>query len=57
MKIVYKRLNELIPNKIKFINETSGKAVKKAVKNLDYGRGILLQNTRYEDLNKNKESS
>lgn len=57
MKIVYRRINELIPNKIKFINETSGKAVKKAVKNLDYGRGILLQNTRYEDLNKNKESS
>lgn len=57
MKIVYSRLNELIPNKIEFINETSGKAVKKAVKNLDYGRGILLQNTRYEDLNKNKESS
>lgn len=57
MKIVYKRLNELIPNKIKFINETSGKTVKKAVKNLDYGRGILIQNTRYEDLNKNKESS
>lgn len=57
MKIVYKRLKELIPNKIEFINETSGPAVKKAVKKLDYGRGLLLQNTRYEDLNKNKESS
>ena len=57
MKIVYRRLNELIPNKIEFINETSGKTLKKAVKKLEYGRGILVQNTRYEDLNKNKESS
>ncbi|MGM9878813.1 MAG: phosphoglycerate kinase [Bacilli bacterium] len=57
MKIVYRRLNELIPNKIEFINETSGKTLKKAVKKLDYGKGILIQNTRYEDLNKNKESS
>ena len=57
MKIVYRRLNELIPNKIEFINETSGKTLKKAVKKLEYGKGILVQNTRYEDLNKNKESS
>ena len=57
MKIVYEELNKLLPNKIKFINETKGKNLKKAVKNLEYGKGILIQNTRYEDLNKNKESS
>lgn len=57
MKIVHKRLNELLPNKIEFINETRGSTLKKAVKKLEYGKGILIQNTRYEDLNKNKESS
>ena len=56
MKIVYERLNELLPDKISFINETSGLKLKKAVKKLEYGKGLLLQNTRYEDLPKNKES-
>ena len=57
MKIVYKELDKLMPDKIDFINETSSRKLKKAVKNLEYGKGLLLQNTRYEDLNKNKESS
>lgn len=57
MKIVYQRLKELLPNKIKFIDETSGKTLKKAVKKLEYGKAILIQNTRYEDLPKNKEST
>ena len=56
MEIVYKRLNKLLPNKIDFINETKGRALKKAIKKLDYGKALLIQNTRYEDLNKNKES-
>lgn len=57
MEIVYKRLEELLPEKVEFINETSGKKVKNAVKSLEYGKALLLQNTRYEDLKKNKESS
>ena len=56
MEIVYKRLNKLLPKKIEFINETSGPKLKKAVKKLELGKGLLIQNTRYEDLNKNKES-
>lgn len=56
MEIVYKRLNKLLPKKIEFINETSGPKLKKAVKKLEFGKGLLIQNTRYEDLNKNKES-
>ncbi len=56
MKIVYERLNELLPNKISFINETKSNNLKKAVKKLEYGKGILIQNTRYEDYPKNKES-
>ena len=57
MKIVYKRLNELLPNEVKFINETRGPRLKRAVKDLKYGEALLIQNTRYEDLKKNKESS
>lgn len=56
MKIVYERLNELLPNKISFINETKSNNLKKAVKKLEYGKGLLIQNTRYEDYPKNKES-
>lgn len=57
MRIVYKRLNELLPNKVTFVNETSSKKIKKDLKKLEYGRAILIQNTRYEDLPKMKESN
>ena len=57
MRIVYDELNRLLPKKIEFVDATSGSKLKKAVKNLEYGKGILIQNIRYEDLNKNKESS
>ena len=57
MKIVYERLNELLPNKIDFINETSGKELKKKVRKLEYGKGLLIQNTRYEDYPLKKESN
>ena len=57
MRIVYKRLNELLPDKVKFINETRGRRLKKEVRDLKYGKALLIQNTRYEDLKKNKESS
>lgn len=57
MEIVYKRLNELLPNKIKFINTTDAKEIKKEIKNINYGEAILIQNTRYEDLDNKKESN
>lgn len=57
MKIVYERLNELLPNKISFISETKSNKLKKEVKKLEYGKGILIQNTRYEDLQNKKESN
>ena len=56
MRIVYERLNKLLPDKISFIDETSGPKLKKAVKKLEFGKGLLIQNTRYEDLPKNRES-
>ena len=57
MKIVYERLNELLPDKFTFVNETSDISIRESVNNLAFGKGILLQNTRYEDLDGKKESS
>ena len=57
MRIVYDELNKLLPNKVSFVPETDPNKLKKYMKNLDYGKAILMQNTRYEDLYGNKESS
>lgn len=56
MEIVYKRLNELLENKVIFVNETNPSKLKKYVKKLEYGKAMLIQNTRYEDIKGNKES-
>jgi len=57
MEIVYRELNELLPNKISFINSTDYKEIKDRLKDIDYGKALLIQNTRYEDLNNKKESN
>ena len=57
MKIVYERLNELLPEKVSFIDSTNYKKIKKELKKVDYGKTLLIQNTRYEDLKGNKESN
>lgn len=56
MEIVYKKLNELLPDKVSFINSTNYKDIKKYLKKIEYGKALLIQNTRYEDLQGNKES-
>lgn len=56
MKIVYERLNELLPNKVKFVNETNPKKIEKYAKAMDFGTALLIQNTRFEDIKGNKES-
>lgn len=57
MRIVYERLEEILHNKISFIDETRPAKLIKPVKNLEKGKALLIQNTRYEDLKGNKESS
>ena len=57
LKIVYERLNELLPNKIKFVPYTKDDLIKKELDNISYGHGILLENTRFEDLNGMLESN
>ena len=57
MKIVYKKLNNLLPGKISFVNETKGSKLENKIKKLKYGKAILIQNTRYEDIYEKKESN
>ena len=53
---VAKRLSELLDKNVIFINETRGSKLEDAVKNMNFGDIILIQNTRYEDLLDKKES-
>ena len=50
------RLEELLGRKVTFINKTRGKELEEAVANMNDGDVILVQNTRYEDLDGKKES-
>ena len=53
---VAKALSKLLRKKVKFINQTRGKEVEEAIKNMKEKDVILLENTRFEDLDKQKES-
>ncbi len=54
---VSKRLSELLGKEVIFINKTRGKELEDAINNMNNGDVILVQNTRYEDLDGKKESS
>ncbi|WP_029905637.1 phosphoglycerate kinase [Mycoplasmopsis opalescens] len=45
-----------LKNQVTFVNETRGQKLENAIKNMNYGEVILVQNTRYEDLNNKAES-
>ena len=51
------RLSELLGINVKFSKETRGTILDEMVKNLNIGEVLLIQNTRYEDLDGKKESS
>lgn len=53
---VAKRLQELLKIKVIFVPETRGKKLEKSIKKLKVGQVLLMQNTRYEDLDGKKES-
>ncbi len=57
LSAVYKRLNEYLPNKFKFVSSLEEDVIRDEVSNLDYGKGILLENTRFYDLNGKREST
>ncbi len=51
------RLSELLNKKVLFIPKTRGKEVEEAISKMQPTDIVLLQNTRYEDLDGKKESS
>lgn len=57
LEIVAKKLSELLHKTVIFSNETCGEKLEKNVSNLKSGDIVLIQNTRYEDLDGKKESS
>ncbi len=56
LKIVAKRLGEIIKLPVKFVPFTRGKEVEDAVNSLNPGEILMLENTRFEDLNGELES-
>lgn len=53
---VAKRLEELLGKEVKFIPETRGEALEKAISELKSGEILMFENTRYEDVDGKKES-
>lgn len=53
---VAKRLEELLNQKVTFINKTRGEELENAINNMKDKDILLVQNTRYEDLDGKKES-
>lgn len=51
------RLSELLNKKVLFSNHTRGKILEDRINNMNNGEVLLIQNTRYEDLDEKKESS
>lgn len=55
--IVSVRLSELLGIKVKFSAETRGPLLERLVNNLNNGDVLLIENTRFEDIDSKKESS
>lgn len=54
---ISKRLSELLEKNVIFINQTRGKKLEDAINKMNIGDVLLIENTRFEDLNGKKESS
>ncbi len=57
LSIVAQELSNLLNQKIIFSHKTRGVELESAINNLNSGEVLLIQNTRYEDLDGKKESS
>lgn len=57
LKIVADRLSELLDRKITFISQTRGKDLEDSISVMQPGDVILIENTRFEDLDGKKEST
>ncbi len=56
LKPVAERLSKLLNTKVTFIDQTRGERVENKIRNMEPGEIVLLENTRFEDLDKRKES-
>lgn len=56
LKPVADALSEKLGKKVTFVPETRGKKLESAIKNLSEGDVLLVENTRFEDLDGKKES-
>ena len=56
LKYVSKRLSQLLDKKVIFVPFTRGLELEKSISNMKQGDIILMENTRFEDLNGNLES-
>ena len=56
LKPVSKRLSELLDKNITFIEETRGKLLENAIDEMNIGDVVLIENTRFEDIDGKKES-
>lgn len=57
LEVVKTRLSELLKIDVKFSNQTRGDELETMVESLKKGEVLLVQNTRYEDLENKKESN
>lgn len=51
------RLSELLNKKVIFINETRGEMLEQSINSMANGDVLLIENTRFEDIDNKKESS
>lgn len=56
LRVVADRLSELLNQEVKFVPETRGKKLEEAIDSLKSGEILLVENTRFEDLDGKKES-
>lgn len=56
LRIVAEKLEQTLGKKVIFVPHTKGPEVEKAIENMKNGEIILLENTRFEDLNNKAES-
>lgn len=57
LKPVAERLSKLLRKKVTFIDQTRGEKLENAINNMKDKDVILIENTRFEDLDEKKESS
>lgn len=56
LKVVATRLSELLDQNVEFVSVTRGSELEEKINNLQPSEVLLMENTRFEDLDGNKES-